>query len=102
LGAWHAPDAIRAIRYGTSYDDVVAPPSQVLIDIANGNLANVVWVTPTAAASDHAGITNGSGPSWVARVVNAIGGSQYWNTTAILVTWDGGWYDHVVPTIYST
>jgi phospholipase C len=103
-GAWHAPDAIRAIRYGTSYDDVVTPPSQVLTDIANGNLAHIVWVTPTAAASDHAGLTNGSGPSWVARVVDAIGGSQYWKTTAIFVTWDdwGGWYDHVAPTIYNS
>jgi phospholipase C len=31
--------------------------------------------------------------------VNAIGKSQYWNSTAIVVTWDdwGGWFNHVAP-----
>jgi phospholipase C len=35
----------------------------------------------------------------VASVVNAIGNSQYWSNTAIIITWDdwGGWYDHVSP-----
>jgi phospholipase C len=31
--------------------------------------------------------------------VNAIGNSQYWVNTAVVITWDdwGGWYDHVSP-----
>jgi phospholipase C len=35
----------------------------------------------------------------VASIVNAIGNSDYWNHTAIIITWDdwGGWYDHVPP-----
>jgi phospholipase C len=35
----------------------------------------------------------------VATVVNTVGGSKYWNDTAIIVVWDdwGGWYDHVKP-----
>ncbi len=39
------------------------------------------------------------GPKWVASVVNAIGKSKYWKSTAIFVFWDewGGWYDHVPP-----
>jgi phospholipase C len=99
-GLWHGPDAISPVRYSSEFStDVISPPSRVLTDISKGNLANVVWVTPTAAESDHAGVTDGSGPSWVASVVNAIGESKYWNTTAIFVTWDdwGGWYDPVVP-----
>ena len=42
-------------------------------------------------------------------IVNAVGtspctnpdGSSYWNSTAIIVTWDdwGGWYDHEPPPI---
>ena len=103
-GPWHAPDAVRPIRDSGSFNDVEAPSAQILTDVANGHLANVVWVTPTARASDHAGITDGSGPSWVASVVNAIGESPYWNSTAIFVLWDdwGGWYDHVPPTIYNS
>ncbi len=73
----------------------------VLQDIANGNLAGVSWVTPPSGASDHAGSNNGTGPSWVASIVNAIGNSQYWSDTAIIATWDdwGGWYDHVAPQV---
>ncbi len=64
----------------------------------------MVWVTPTALDSDHALSNNGSGPSWVAAIVNAVGESQYWKNTAIFVTWDdwGGWYDHVKPQIYNS
>jgi phospholipase C len=103
-GLWNAPDAIRHLQESSQFStEVVAPPSKVLADIASENLANVVWVTPTAKASDHAKVTNGSGPSWVASVVNAVGESGYWNNTAIFVTWDdwGGWADHVPPTIYN-
>jgi phospholipase C len=103
-GIWNAPDAVKHIRDGPQFKaDVVAPPSQIFTDIKNGNLANVVWVTPTAEASDHAGSTNGTGPQWVASVVNAIGESKYWGGTAIFVTWDdwGGWYDHVAPPQYN-
>ncbi len=37
-------------------------------------------------------------------MVNAIGRSKYWDSTAIFVTWDdwGGWYDHVAPTTYNS
>jgi phospholipase C len=61
----------------------------------------VSWVIPDGKQSDHALQTDGTGPSWVASIVNAIGASQYWPDTAIIITWDdwGGWYDHVPPTI---
>ncbi len=104
-GLWSGPDAIRHIRYSPAYKThVLAPSSRVLTDIAAGHLANVVWVIPSAKASDHAGQTNGSGPSWVASVVNAIGKSKYWDDTAIFVAWDdwGGWYDHVKPKQYNS
>jgi phospholipase C len=104
-GVWNAVDAIYPLWSQTEQYDahVIAPSSQVLTDISNNQLASVVWITPTAAASDHAKITDGSGPSWVASIVNAIGKSPYWNDTAIFVTWDdwGGWYDHVKPPQYN-
>ena len=59
---------------------------------------------PTGQASDHAGGNNGSGPSWVAALVNAIGASSLWPHTVIFILWDdwGGWYDHVAPPIYDS
>lgn len=104
-GLWNAPDAVLHIRKSSGYaSHVIAPPTAIYNDISQGRLANVVWVTPTALASDHAGSTDGSGPSWVASVVNAIGNSSYWNDTVIFVTWDdwGGWYDHVRPPHYNS
>ena len=83
---------------------IVRPPAQVLTDIALGNLAAVNWVTPPGKSSDHPGANDGSGPSWVASIVNAIGDSQYWSDTAIFITWDdwGGVYDHVAPPIINS
>lgn len=105
-GLWNAVDAIQSIWSNPPEmaANVVTPSSQVLTDIAGGNLASVVWITPTMASSDHPRYTDGSGPSWVGSIVNAIGASQYWNSTAIFVVWDdwGGWYDHVTPTVYNS
>lgn len=107
---WTGPDAIQHICQaqtqngqlvctGSAWSNVVIPQTQVLTDIANHQLAAVSWVIPDGAASDHASTSNGSGPSWVASIVNAIGNSSYWSNTAIIITWDdwGGWYDHVLP-----
>jgi phospholipase C len=102
---WTGPNAIYHLRYGPDWDnDVVLHPPQVLTDIANGQLANVSWVIPNGPESDHAGTNEGLGPSWVASIVNAIGNSQYWNNTVILITWDdwGGWYDHVAPNVINS
>jgi len=110
---WTAPDAIShicqeqpvaGVMTCTGPDwvkNVAIPQTQVLEDIANQNLAQVVWVIPTAASSDHAESNDGSGPSWVASIVNAIGNSPYWANTAIIITWDdwGGWFDHVAPQV---
>jgi phospholipase C len=102
---WTGPNAIYHLRFGPDWDnDVVLRPARVLTDIAKGQLANVSWVIPTGQESDHAGINKGLGPSWVASIVNAIGNSQYWDNTAIIITWDdwGGWYDHVAPRVISS
>jgi phospholipase C len=76
-----------------------AGTSKLFNDIANGTLPQVSFVMPTAADSDHPLSNNGTGPSWVASVVNAIGTSHYWDSTLIVITWDdaGGFYDHVAP-----
>ena len=81
--------------------NVIIPQWKVLVDIANGQLPQVSWIIPNGRSSDHARGNEGSGPSWVAAVVNAIGNSPYWANTAIIITWDdwGGWYDHVAPKV---
>ena len=111
---WNAPLAISHICVpnqgntactGPLYQsNVDLNPSDVLSDIANSNctLPNLLWVTPTGQNSDHALYNTGSGPQWVANIVNSVGQSScnYWLNTAIIVVWDdwGGWYDHETPT----
>jgi phospholipase C len=79
--------------------NVVLDETRIFTDIAGGQLPQVSWVIPNGYNSDHPSIAKGGGPSWIASVVNAIGNSQYWGDTAIIITWDdwGGWYDHVPP-----
>jgi phospholipase C len=117
---WTAPDAINHICQPQTQNgqlvctgsdwtaNVSLPPSggptQILSDIVNGQLPLVSWVIPTGQESDHAAINDGSGPSWVTSVVNAIGTSPYWGNTVIFIAWDdwGGWYDHVAPQIINS
>jgi len=113
---WSAPDAIRHICKPSNGECTgsiwrkhlsLAPPD-VLRDVQACNLPAVSWVIPARQYSDHARTSSGGGPAWVASVLNSIGnspckngdGTSYWDSTAILVTWDdwGGFYDHEPPT----
>jgi phospholipase C len=99
-GFWEPYEAMKYVRYGPDWStDIIAPQTQVLKDAPNGNLASVTWVSPSHQDSDHPAYHSDLGPSWVASVVNAIGESSYWNSTAIIILWDdwGGWYDNSTP-----
>jgi phospholipase C len=99
-GLWNAFDAIQAVRYGPEWStNFSTPETNIFTDIANHKLRSVSWLIPDFANSDHPEAGSDTGPSWVAQVVNAIGRSHYWSSTAIIVVWDdwGGWYDHVAP-----
>ena len=93
-------DAIRHVRFGSDWtSDVITPQTTVLGDIAAGTLADVTWIVPSFPDSDHPLAASNRGPSWVSSIVNALGASPFWNSTAVFVVWDdwGGWYDHVAP-----
>jgi len=125
---WTAPNAIKHICVPNKptggvctgpiwKSHVVADSVQILTDLgANPNqkrcdLQPVSWVVPDGNWSDHPGDKGqDGGPSWIAAVVNAVGGYDnlghklpmqcyYWRNTVVLITWDdwGGWYDHVLP-----
>jgi phospholipase C len=99
-GIWSSYQAIKHICYGRDWKkDIINPPSQFLLDVESGNLRDVTWITPTCANSDHPGCNSDTGPSWVASVVNAIGESPFWSSTAIFIFWDdyGGFYDPEAP-----
>ncbi len=99
---WNAFDAIQAVREGPEWTTNIATPNSFFNDVSGGTLANVSWVVPDSANSDHPGNGSDTGPSWVASIVNAIGESQYWDSTAIVVVWDdwGGFYDNAPPPFF--
>jgi phospholipase C len=115
---WTAPDSFSALcapvvngmctgpAFTGPNPNVVISKAQVLTDIKNNcKLAPVTWIIPDGRWSDHASSNDGTGPSWVAAVVNEIGGFQntcgFWNNTAIVITWDdwGGWSDNQKPVV---
>ncbi|MFZ0682548.1 MAG: alkaline phosphatase family protein, partial [Candidatus Cybelea sp.] len=61
--------------------------------------ANFTWITPVCDDSDHTNCPDDYGPSWVSALVNTVGKSKFWNSTAIFIQWDdwGGLYDPVAP-----
>ena len=96
----NAFDVIAPVRNGKEWGtNVSMPQTNIFDDISKGRLPAVSWVIPTDNDSDHPGTTVDRGPQWVASVVNAIGESTYWKTSAIVIVWDdwGGLYDHVKP-----
>ncbi|MGA8098980.1 MAG: alkaline phosphatase family protein, partial [Candidatus Cybelea sp.] len=99
---WSSYQAIRHIRYGPDWKNVISPNWKFITDVRAGKLANFTWITPVCADSDHTNCGGGYGPSWVAALVNTVGKSKFWDSTAIFVQWDdwGGLYDHVPPRYY--
>ncbi|HTA40747.1 MAG TPA: alkaline phosphatase family protein [Candidatus Acidoferrales bacterium] len=96
---WSSFDAIRRVRYGKDWHNVVSPETTIIADAASGNLPAVAWVVPDQRNSDHEGSKSSTGPSWVSAIVNTVGASKDWDSTAIFVLWDdwGGWYDDAAP-----
>ena len=136
-GIWNAPKSIGPICgpdsqhqdcQGSEYTNnvYVGNPAQLLTDLGANpndhecNLQRVSWVIPDGNWSDHPGQGSiDAGPSWVAAIVNGVGGFDnaghpvtpkcydtvgekqipYWQDTAILITWDdwGGFFDDILP-----
>ncbi len=79
------------------YDDSV-----LLKAIADGNLPAVSFVKAKAIQNAHPGNSDPlDEQTWLTTVVNAIENSQYWDDTAIFITYDDsdGWYDHQMDAI---
>jgi phospholipase C len=100
---WNAFDMIYPVRYGSEWGTNVAmPEKKIFRDISRGTLPAMSWLIPDSPNSDHPNNNPDTGPSWVARVVDAIGESSYWPSTAVIVVWDdwGGFYYHEPPPFF--
>jgi phospholipase C len=86
------------VRYGSEWKtNVTSSDKDIFLDISRSRLAGVSWYVPDQTNSDHPASQSDTGPSAVATLVNAIGESPHWDSSAIIVIWDdrGGFYDNV-------
>jgi phospholipase C len=77
------------------------PSAQFATDVANGSLADVSWIIGADKGNEHPAANVQTGQNGVLDdVINPLGQSAYWPSTALFLTWDcyGGFYDHVPPT----
>jgi phospholipase C len=71
-------------------------------DVAGATLPEVSWVIGAPGGTEHPPQNVQLGQDSVADdIVNAVGRSPYWDSTAVFLTWDdfGGFYDHVAPPV---
>jgi phospholipase C len=97
---WSSYQAVKHIYDGPDWKkDVLSPNWKFITDVRHGKLSNFTWIVPVCDDSDHVNCPGGYGPSWVSALVNTVGESKFWNSTAIFVQWDdwGGLYDPVKP-----
>lgn len=102
-------------------DEHVKNTQDFVTSIQNGELPAVSWIIPgawvpptyppqckeldvgygvgSASPSEHPPARSDCGMDYVAYLVNQVMQSQYWQSSAIVITWDdyGGFYDHVPP-----
>lgn len=98
-GIFDAFSAIKTVRYGSEWKrNVTRTNREFFEDVSSNKLPAVSWVVPTLAESDYDQRVD-TGPAWVASIVNAVGESSYWKSSAIVIVWSnwGGFYDHVAP-----
>ena len=96
---WSMFDAIKPIRYGTGWGNVVNV-TNFDSDIDNHALPDVSWLVDQDLADEHPQVGSiCAGENWTVGHINKLMQSEYWKDTAIVFTMDdfGGWYDHVPP-----
>lgn len=85
--------------YTENYYSHFVGRDQIFTDLNQGSLPQVSWIIPSLPISEHPAANVKLGMIWVTDVIDAVMASPYWNSSAIIVTWDdyGGFYDHVSP-----
>jgi phospholipase C len=80
----------------------VRPHADFYQALRDETLPSVSWIVPGQGGISEHPITGApitEGQAHVTRLINAVGRSDYWESSAIFLTWDdwGGFHDHVVP-----
>ena len=68
-------------------------------DLTDGTLPAVAYIASSAGDNERSARTITAGQHLVRNMVTQLTQSRYWNSSALLVSYDGsgGWFDHVRP-----
>jgi phospholipase C len=103
------PSSTWAIGKSFEADGVTPEPANHQYDtddfftaLNNGNLPSVTFLKAPAFQDAHPGNSDPiDEQTFVVNVVNALQNSPFWESTAVVITYDDsdGWYDHQMPSI---
>jgi phospholipase C len=96
---WNVLPGFQAYAGNPDLSQNLVRTSQFYTDLTNGTLPQVCWLVPNFVESEHPAEDVTVGMWYVTKLINAVMRSTYWNSCAIILTWDdyGGFYDHVPP-----
>jgi phospholipase C len=104
----HARPSVPPSEYGTSADTTANHNYDIhdFFDALNANnLPAVSFIKAPANMDGHAGYSDPlMEQEFVVNVINAIQNSDFWSSTAVVITWDDsdGWYDHQMSPIINS
>jgi phospholipase C len=97
-GIWNPLPSFDTVRQDKQLGNI-RDTSAFFAAARSGHLPAVSWVIPNGIVSEHPTSSIKAGQAYVTSLINAIGKSKDWNSTAVFLAWDdwGGFYDHVRP-----
>ncbi len=97
-GIWNPLPSFDTVRQDRQLGNI-RDTSAFYAALRSGRLPAVSWVIPSGVVSEHPTSSIKAGQAYVTSLINAIGRSRDWSSTAIFLAWDdwGGFYDHVKP-----
>jgi phospholipase C len=97
-GIWNPLPSFDTVRQDQQLGDI-RDTSAFYTALRQNRLPSVSWVVPSGIVSEHPTSSIKTGQAYVTSLINAIGRSREWKSTAIFLAWDdwGGFYDHVRP-----
>jgi phospholipase C len=97
-GIWNPLPSFKDVRQDNQLSNI-RDTSAFYVAVRRGHLPAVSWVIPSGVVSEHPTSSIRTGQGYVTSLINAIGRSREWKSTAIFLAWDdwGGFYDQVRP-----
>jgi phospholipase C len=99
-GIWNPLPSFDTVRQDHQLGNI-QDTSRFYAAVRSGHLPEVSWVIPNGIVSEHPTSSIAAGQAYVTSLINTIGRSREWKSTAIFLAWDdwGGFYDHVRPPV---